>query len=132
MAGFVDDAEPTELQLPGYLAEIDPLKPLTDAAKAGFEALISWLRMENCEIVRLDAGAAPAPQSQHVRFRVRYVIVSAITAGTMTLTVGTASYPFEGQARGNDAIPFPLVIERGSDMSCVGTDGRIFLVGDVE
>jgi hypothetical protein len=116
--------------------ETDPLKPLTDATSKGSAAIVAWMRMENCELIRVDANAAPSifpqVQSQHVRFRVRAIIVNAITAGTLTLQVGTAQYPFEATARGLDVIPFPLVIERGSDVSCVGADGRIWLIGDPE
>lgn len=96
------------------------------------DAILDELGMVGFQIIRLDAGAAPVPLSQHVRMRVRKVIVNPVTAGTLTLTIGTGTFPFDGAARGLIAVPFPLVIERGSDMSCVGTDGRIYLVGSVE
>lgn len=110
----------------------DPLEPLTDATKEGARNIVQYLAMVGSEIIRLDAAAAPVPQSQHIRFRVRGVIVNPVTAGTLTLQVGTAQYPFDGAARFLAFVPFPLVIERGSDMSCAGADGRIYLIGDPE
>ena len=110
----------------------DPLKPLTDTTRSGLASLLAFLAMENAEIIRLEAAAAPVVQSQHVRLRVRGIIVNPITAGALTLTIGTAQYPFDGGAREIEWVPFPLVIERGSDMSCVGADGRIYLIGDPE
>ena len=59
-----------------------------------------------------------APLSQHIRFRVREILITTDTAGVVTLVVGSALYPFV-VAVGNLAptIRFPLVIERGSDVS---------------
>jgi hypothetical protein len=94
--------------------------------------LVRQAGMIGLETMRLDAAAAPVPQSQHVRFRVYRVIVNPVTAGTLTLTIGTATYPFDGSARSLQDVPFPIVIERGSDISCVGADGRIFLIGKPE
>lgn len=111
---------------------IDPLKPLTDATKEATKNLLAFLAFENAEIIKLDAAASPVIQSQHIRFRLRGVIVNPITAGVLTLTIGTATYPFDGAARALTFLPFPLLIERGTDMSCVGTDGRIYLIGDPE
>jgi hypothetical protein len=99
------------------------------ATNAALARLVLQQMMAGWEIVRLDAGAAPVPQSQHIKFRVQYVIVNPVTAGTLTLTLGTVGYPFDGQARGLQVVPFPLVIERATDMTCVGADGRIYLVG---
>jgi hypothetical protein len=110
----------------------DPLGPLTAAIKEGDKALLRWLAMVGSEIIRLDAAATPTIQSQHIRFRLRGVIVNPVTAGTLTLQIGTATYPFDGAARSLQFIPFPLLIERGSDMSCAGADGRIYLIGDPE
>lgn len=99
---------------------------------AATAAILSELGMDGFQIIRLDAGAAPVPLSQHIRMRVLYVIVNPVTAGTLTLTLGTGTYPFDGAARSLTYIPFPIVIERGTDMSCVGTDGRIYLIGQPE
>lgn len=96
---------------------------------AALARLILQQMMAGWQIIRLDAGAAPVAQSQHVKFRVQRIIVNAITAGTLTLTLGTVTYPFEGSARGMTDFPFPLVIERATDMTCVGVDGRIWLLG---
>lgn len=96
---------------------------------AAIARLILQQMMAGWQIIRLDAGANPIPQSQHVRFRVQRVIVNPITAGTLTLTLGTVTYPFEGAARLGYDVPFPLVIERATDMSCVGVDGRLWLLG---
>lgn len=98
----------------------------TNAAVA---RLIEQDGMVGWEIVRLDAGAAPVSISQRIRFRVQRVIVNPVTAGQLVLTLGTVGYPFDGAARSLTDIPFPLVIERGIDMSCVGADGRLYLIG---
>ena len=91
--------------------------------------LILQEMMAGWQIIRLDAGANPVPQSQHVRFRVQRIIVNPVTAGVLTLTLGTVTYPFDGAARALTDVPFPLVIERATDMSCVGADGRMYLLG---
>ncbi len=110
----------------------DPLAPLTTALKAGDRAALDYAAMVNTQIIRLDAAAAPLTLSQHPKLRLRGVIVNPVTAGVLTLTLGTATYPFASPANGLTYIPFPLVIERGTDMSCVGADGRIYLIGDPE
>lgn len=113
---------------------IDPLKPLTDATNAASKAQLAWDAMVNAEIIRLDAAliAVGVPQSQHIRLRLRGIIVNPVTAGVLTLQIGTAQYPFDGAVRLLQYVPFPLLIERGADMSCVGADGRIYLIGDPE
>jgi hypothetical protein len=128
-----ESSSPAKLPNAGGIGdETDPLAPLTAATRdAGKGILAALLGVEN-EIVRLDASAAPVAQSQHIRLRVLTVIVNPVTAGTLTLVIGTAQYPFDGAARALQPFPFPLVIERGSDMSCVGADGRIYLIGAPE
>lgn len=79
------------------------------------------------ETIRIAAGER---MSQRIRFRLRYLIISRATAGVATLGVGTASYDFD--VTGTPVrVDFPLVIERGSDVTFTG-DGRIYLIGDPE
>lgn len=111
---------------------IDPLAPLTAALKTSSKAALEYAAMVGTEIIRLDAAAAPVTLSQHPRLRLRGIIVNPVTAGVLTLTLGTATYPFASPANGLTFVPFPLVIERGTDMSCVGADGRLYLLGDPE
>lgn len=109
--------------------DADPLAMVTAATEAAGKSVVGALRQVGAEIIRLDVGAAPAPLSQYPKLRVQTVIVNLVTAAQVTLTIGTAQYPFDGAARAITPIPFPLVIERGTNMQAVGTDGRIYLIG---
>lgn len=100
---------------------------LANAAEAA-QASLDDAGMVGFEIIRADAGLAP--QSQHPKMRVRFIIISRATAGLATLGVGTALYPFT-VAAAPVVIPFPLVIERGVDITFTG-DGTIYLVGPTE
>lgn len=102
------------------------------ALEAGPRAIVDSLRRHGWEIMRLDAAAASVSQSQHAKLRVELLIINPITAGTLTLKVGEASYDFDGAARSLSPIPFPLVIERGVNLSCNGADGRIYMIGKPE
>jgi hypothetical protein len=97
------------------------------AVNASMRRLIEVLTDVGKEIVRIDAGVTT---SQRIRFRVRHLIISRATAGVATLGIGTGTYPFDVLAA-PVRVDFPLVIERGVDMSFTG-DGRIYLVGDPE
>ena len=127
MLGDIKETSGTRVAAP--ITDMDPLKPLTDATEKGWKALLNAILANGTEIIRLDVGAAPIPQSQHVRYRVTQIIFNALTAQTMTLTIGTSQYPIDVAARGTVSIVFPLVIERGSDMSCIGIDGRVYMIG---
>lgn len=102
---------------------------------------IENVRRTNAALARIltaltDAGkqtiriAAGVTMSQHIRFRLRYIIISRATAGVATLGIGTGTYDFD--VTGTPVrVDLPLVIERGTDISFTG-DGRIYLVGDPE
>lgn len=100
---------------------------MLSALDAGSRRIVEALTGVGAEIVRLDASATPVPQSQHIRFRVQYLIISRATVGDMTLQIGTGTYPFTVGAT-PERVDFPIVIERGVDMSAIG-DGRLYLVG---
>lgn len=95
---------------------------------SNFRRLIQSQNDIGKETIRLDAGAVAA--SQHIRFRVRWIIISRATVGDATLLVGTGSYVWTVGAV-PVRIDFPILIDRGVDMQFVG-DGRIYLIGDPE
>lgn len=106
----------------------DPLAGLTTAAGKQADAIgrvNDALRFNGAEYLRLEAGAVA--QSQHIRFRVLYLIISRATAGDAVLTIGTQTFTFT--VGGFPVrIDLPLVIERGVDIEFDG-DGRAYLVG---
>lgn len=95
------------------------------ATNAALARVVDMLMGAGQEIIRIDAGTAA--QSQRIRFRVQYLIVNRATAGTGTLGIGTASYPFVTDATPR-RVDFPIVIDRGIDMTWTG-DGLVYLVG---
>lgn len=112
---------------------IDPLEPLTKAVKQGVDSITDWLAAVNSEIVRLQGGVATAANlaaSRHEKLRVRGIVFSRATAGVTNLTVGTVVYPFTLAAQ-PVFVPFPLLIERATDLSIDG-DGNAYLICDVE
>lgn len=111
---------------------IDPLAPLTHETKEGLASILAAMMFVGCEIIRLDVSAAPLPTNQYPKLRAYYIIVNTVTAGTITLTVGTAQYPITLGASALAVLPFPLLIERGMSLGAVGNDGRIFLIGKPE
>lgn len=94
-------------------------------SNAALARLVLILTGAGLQIVTLQPGAVAA--SQHIRFRLQYIIVSRATAGDAVLTLGTVGYTFTVGAV-PATIDFPLVIERGTDMLYTG-DGRMYLVG---
>jgi hypothetical protein len=95
-------------------------------------ALLAALTYIGTEIVIVTGGAAVnANGTQWERLRVRHLIVTSITAGLRVFTIGTRSFSFPLAANTTLVLPFPLVIERGSDLSYSG-DGTCYIVGDPE
>lgn len=110
----------------------DPLAMVTAATKAAATSVAGALRLDGAAIIRLDAAAAPIPQSQYPKLRVRYLILNA-NAIDISLQIGTVLYPFTFvSGTGIETVPFPLVIERGTNMAAVGANGRIYVIGDPE
>lgn len=103
------------------------LKALTDSGNAA-RAILDAILQVGWEIIRVDAGLAA--QSQHPKLRVQFLVISRATAGLATLGVGAGLYPFTVGAV-PVKVPFPLVIERGVDITFTG-DGTIYLVGPTE
>lgn len=135
MAGDIKNPATTDKVATG-LDESDPLAPLTTATKDAAGAIAQVedaIRNVGSEIIRLDAQVAPSTfQSQHLKLRVRAVVINVLTAGVCSLNVATVSYPFSLPANGIVQLIFPLVIERGMDLSFTAADGRIYLIGDPE
>lgn len=104
--------------------ETDPLRPVTEAAQSGFEALRTILGMEGYEIlVFTNNGAAVddtnVVRSKHEKLRVSEIILTTPDSGVITLHVGTISYRFNiGGTTGTGLFrfAFPIVIERGVDV----------------
>lgn len=72
-------------------------------------------------------------QSQHIRLRLRYVLITSDTNGlTVQLRIGETVYEFIAILGVNPPILFPLVIERGVNVEfrAVGGAGiRCYLIG---
>jgi hypothetical protein len=90
--------------------------------------ILAAVRYDGCEILGVDANARTA---QYPRLRVALLIFAAKTAGDVTLSIGSKDYAFTVPAQ-PVSIPFPLVIERGTDILYTATDGRIYIVARTE
>lgn len=113
----------------------DALERLAGNALDVAKAQLADMLMSDYEIIEFPTvGAAALPQSQHIRFRCRNVIVSCDTACVATLLIGTRSLRLFCGANSTTAVPFPLVVERGVDMAftvSAGT-GVAYLIGKGE
>lgn len=102
------------------------------ALDAGSRRIVAALLYQGAAIIRLDGSAGPVNIGQvgisHLRFRVRVLILSRLTAGVTNLIIGSARYPFNLGTVPAIIDPWPLVIERGTDVSIDG-DGNAYLVG---
>lgn len=113
---------------------IEPLDSLTKTVAsqaATLAAILADQRMDGWEILAIENGGGALPQSQHIRFRVRYVILSRVVSGPTILLIGTRSFRWETTSW-PIVFPFPLVIERGVDISSSVGDGFTYLIGSVE
>lgn len=126
MAGDTKEIGGTELEA---VDATDPLAGVIAATQKAATDSVATMRMVGAEIIRLDAAAAPVPLSQYPKLRVQFVVLNVITAGAISLQVGTVLYPFNLAANAAIIVPFPLLIERGTNMAAVAADGRIYLVG---
>lgn len=106
-----------------------------DMIDAGSRRIVKALTYEGTTIVPLIGGGAIVQQgfapTSHLRLRVRAILASRATAGVANLVIGTEQYGFDLAAGVPVMFPFPLVIERGADLSFTG-DGRCYLFCDVE
>jgi hypothetical protein len=112
---------------------VEPLAALEAKADAQLadQQMIGWEMLD----FRIVAGAAPALQSQHVRFRVRFLVIAADAAATVIITIGTRTFNFP-VAVGTIVIPFPVVIERGVDSNASVSAGAanvtVLVIGSPE
>jgi hypothetical protein len=103
-----------------------------EKAPAAIRVLNDVISLVGAEIITLTGGAAVnASGVQWEKLRVRYLILSSVTLATRVLTIGTRTFSFDLPASLPVVVPFPLVIERGSDLSFSG-DGRCYMIGDPE
>lgn len=117
--------------------DIEVVEPLA-ALEAKADAQLADQRMVGWEMLdfRIVAGAAPTlPQSQHVRFRVRALVIATDAAATVIITIGTRTFNFP-VAVGTIVIPFPVVIERGVDLTATVAAGAanvtVLVIGSPE
>ena len=116
--------------------EIEVIEPLAGLEKRT-DALLADQQMVGWEMLdfRIVAGAAPALQSQHVRFRVRFLVIAADATATVIITIGTRTFNFP-VAVGTIVIPFPVVIERGVDSNASVSAGAanvtVLVIGSPE
>lgn len=102
---------------------VDLAPPTVDDPFPGIQQTLDAILAEESgdglEIVgpfSIAAGTASNRISQYPRIRVRALVLSTDIAATITLILGTRRYPFV-MPPSVAVIPFPFVIERGSDMS---------------
>lgn len=108
------------------------------ALSAGDAAILKALMYYEATIIRVDGGGVtPNPVNagqvglSHYRGRLRAICFSRATAGDTDLIFGSNRYTFTLPASPVVVSPFPLVIERGTDLSATG-DGRHYLICTVE
>lgn len=100
-------------------------REMIDAIGAAARRGIEQGMWAGSEIIELLPGIT---QSQHIRFRVQKILLNRVTAGDAVFTVGTRSYTFSVGAAAPTGFDFPILIERGVDMTYTG-DGRMYLLG---
>lgn len=94
--------------------------------------VLAQMEQQQQEIITLTGGANVEAFSQYPRLRVQSItIVNAGAAALVTVTVGTARYIFAAGI-GTQTFDFPLVIERGMNVSCDLVGSIVYLVGNVE
>jgi hypothetical protein len=122
---------------------IDPFERIAAQLEAQGGALVSIFRelasigYETWGPFQSAAAVVTNRDSQHIRFRVRGIIITTDAAGVVSLVIGSGTYPFV-IAAGNLAppmFPLPLVIERASDVSftsSVAATMACYLIGRPE
>jgi hypothetical protein len=111
----------------------DPFPSIADK----LSELVNAVRMVDWEIIgpiSTAAATASGLTSQYPKLRVQTVIISTDIATIATLVVGTIRYPFAVVA-GINRFPFPLLIERGTNVSvefAVAVSAHCYMLGPVE
>lgn len=79
-------------------------------------------------------GGGTVIQSQHVRFRAKTLVFDVSAAATVTFTVGTRTRTFSAATALTFAVPLPVIIERGTDVSLTASAGIVtgYLIGTAE
>lgn len=95
-------------------------------------AMLDDAQMVGWEILdfRIVGGVTPTQQSQHPRLRARFLVLGCDAASTVRITIGTRSFDFP-LAIGTVVIPFPVIIDRGVDLTIAATAGAANCVGYV-
>ncbi len=138
MAG--DSSSHDALVIPDYEI-IDPFERLgsiLDKNGGALARLHSDIESLGYEIIgpflAVAATSTGAAQSQHMKLRVRQILISIDVAAQVALVLGAARYPFQ-VGPGVTAITWPTVIERATDMSftsSVAATMCCYLVGKPE
>ena len=107
-------------------------RDLLDHIDAGSRRIYEAITHQGEAVIRLDGSAGAVNPGQvgisHLRFRVRAIVFTRLTAGVTNLIIGSARYPFNLPGVPTTVDTFPLVIERGSDVQIDG-DGFAYLIG---
>lgn len=124
MAGDAKTTDSAEEVAPPVISDPYPTIQKTLDATLADQRRVGW------ETLRVEIDGAI--QSQHVRFRVRSIIISCDIADEIVLLVGTGRYPFRVAPGVSPSIDLPILIERGLDFSATSTGagvGSVYLAG---
>lgn len=107
------------------------LKSLGDTREI-MASVYGELREEGYEIITLSGGAGAAAFSQYPRLRVkRIIVVNPGANAAITLTVANATYLFYATT-GVISILFPIVVERGNNLSVDLVGSTVYIIGKPE
>lgn len=112
MADDTDYSHENNRETNEVIAAIDKLRNTLAGA-------IETIRPPEKAIFVLDATR----RATHVRMRIYDFVFSATAAagGTVTLAIGALTYTFDYNVAGTFAIPLPILVDRGVDMTITTT-----------
>lgn len=112
--------------LPTPLEYDDPLPSMLDALRQIAKAMQGIVRGGETEIP-FDGSASGAMQAGDTwaRLRVAALVFSTSAAAVVTLTTGTRTRTFVTGGAGTVAVPLPIIIERGLDVTLTTSAGTV-------
>jgi len=126
---------PDEVVSPDTLPYVDPF-PSLDAKLGAIIDALAGLGQNGPEVFDLAAfGAANIAQHMWLRLHIQTIVVSCTAAGTFILNVGSFARTWNLDI-GTTVIPYPITVERGTDLSfagaAAGLNGYVLATADTE
>lgn len=100
--------------------------------KATLDAIAAAIRGDGLGIYEFNAAGNMLAGASWQKLRLRYFVFSTTAPATVTLTVGTIARTFSLPAADTRVVPFPLVIERGTNVSVSGSIQSAYLIAEPE